>query len=499
VAIALAAGAALAWSIGRDDAASALAEASRPDPVPRTEVPLVAAAPSGPPILVGRRHAPAAAPPEAAALASTGFPPPVSLPLRVVVVDAESDEAVVAPVSFRSDDPVTEDAESGWRVQAALDSRLALWPSCSAPEGFVNCEEHGIGTRVFRWARSLRMVYPLRREALVSAQVREPRNCDSRERMKFGYAFHAEAFSDGEGPHPSYLVLYEPSDEPDPSGYARVEYQGGGCYRIHGVPFFRDQPIWLLAYRPWDLRTQDADSPLTAEPEVESSEDAVVRATLAHDTRSTLRVSIRLAEFPFDLPAGIGGCFNCRCGGHRAPASQPTGSLEIDVRRRDGRVLAGATIDVEGVDRVRTDENGHATVERVPIGKRTASLKEPGLVPAAVSVEVLPDVTSHLRLDEPEGGTIHLTVVAEDGDPVPYAKVDVGQASHTAWLDVTDDDVQRIDSWTDHGGVRILEHVEPGVVRVKAKWCALEGEAEAHVVEGGATDVRIVLRRSANR
>ena len=188
------------------------------------------------------------------------------------------------------------------------------------------------------------------------------------------------------------------------------------------------------------------------------------------------------------LPNGAASAaFTGRSGG-------PAGSIRVLVLRRDGLPLLGGRVRLSagGTKEGRTDDRGEVVFEKVPPGEAVVSAGQPGFVPISAPVTVEESRETYVVLREPEGGRLNVLVVDADGRPASFALLMVRQPSRAPWVDIDEAGVLRLDPYTDHLGRREIRGLEAGTIRILASLGPLVGEAEAVVLDGRTSDVRLV-------
>ena len=93
------------------------------------------------------------------------------------------------------------------------------------------------------------------------------------------------------------------------------------------------------------------------------------------------------------------------------------------------------------------------------------------------------------------GGDVEIFVRDTDGNPVPFAALDVRRADGQSWYDVDDAGVQRLDPYVDVRGRRLLTHLPPGTLRVHATFGTRHGAGEVEVVDRGRRVLPITVSR----
>jgi hypothetical protein len=254
-----------------------------------------------------------------------------------------------------------------------------------------------------------------------------------------------------------------------------------GLVDVPGVPFLRGETL--------DLDASGAD-PATGGVLAGSA-----RILLSDHPADRVLATIVLEPVEtFEFPEGHGG-FGCGGSGCDSVSLDSVGALDVLVLRRDGTPAASAEVHVWPKACRQTNAFGRVVIEEVPVGKRRVALRQPGLVPTATTVEVEADRTTYVVLREPEGSEVEVTVVDDEGRPLPFATVEVEQPSDVEWLDLDDAGTQRFDAYTDHVGRRTFAHLEPGKVEFSAAWASRKGTLEAELSDRSSERVRIVVHR----
>ena len=440
-------------------------------------------------------HGRARAPAGSSDVAPESAAPAPGLPLRVRIVEAESGRAVGLPWRLRLPEkpggdglaPTGELRRAASRptpLAAGETGTLGIDLGAEPLEDFVVWDERAWSVPVSIYATALEVVYPLRAEARVSVVARDH---EGRAVTRFA----VEGFRIG-GRHSQGKTRAEPSAD---------------GRRLRGVPFFRAQPLEVLA-----VRTRGPSSEVDIEEEcievweedVDVEEEACVveevptwyaggtvgRGRLGATPYVPTRVVVR---FPMDPDEGVewGGSatswFRSRCGGARL--ARPKGRLQLRVLRRDGSPAAGARVAVRGSER-RADAQGLVRYDDIDAGTWTAEIREPGLVRTTMDVVVTADALARETLREDEGGTLVVRVLAHDGQPAPFATVALPKKAR--WIDLQDG-VQRLDAFTDEHGERELAHVPAGEQTVTARWAGRKASAKVELREGARAYATITL------
>ncbi len=349
----------------------------------------------------------------------------------------------------------------------SLDS-LLLPLQFKAPEGWgtdVPTEEWAEApgpTEVSRTATDVRVLQPLRPEAVIAASV---------------------TGSDGK-----VLPALVEWSWPGRGSWRRARRVGDS---LRGVPWYPSEPMDLRASPTGDARA--AFSPAT------------VRLRLP--ATPTQRVQAKFVLTPRDEDGASGDDsmgFGESLGEGRFAPSADGGSIAVTMRARDGSPLGGTVVyvrdlgyarGVEGTSAdVYLDERGRAELRSLRAGEYSVESRHGGVLPLRGTVTVRAGEAATVDLQESPGGTLVVRAVDAAGKPLPYAALSLVTASDrdAVFFDERDG-VQRLDSYTDLDGRRRLERVEAGRITVSATWGARHGEAAADIAAGVTTEVRITL------
>ncbi len=163
--------------------------------------------------------------------------------------------------------------------------------------------------------------------------------------------------------------------------------------------------------------------------------------------------------------------------------------FDVAVVDGSGRPVERAVVYI-GTHGSSTDKKGIARFENLVPG--THVLKVWGTGPSWQDEVTVPEGSGAIRVTARVPGTVRLRVVDAEGNPMPYAKVEVQQPSVLAWSDVVDG-VQRISPFTDHRGRRTLYNLETGNVLIKVSLGTRSAKKLIKVRPGQVTTARIVL------
>ncbi len=314
-------------------------------------------------------------------------------------------------------DVVVVDGEDGTLLRCATTSvpRGAMGSvriQVDASDGYVaDCRDaHDIEGYASRRADRVRVVVPLRREADIRLRV-----VDAAGRPVKG-ARMSGVHRGGGAP----LIWAEAALDEDPPSESVVEWLTGpslrdaradptdrdGWTRIRGVAHLLDEQYWVVAGA--SSRAAFTGFRLGAFGE---RYEAEVRLPAA----STQTVA------SLGIGGGAGGGTRGR-GGHRY--SGPLSSLEVLVRRLDGRMAAGVDVWVGGI-KGTTDGAGRAVFEGLPPRSYGVEVRDPDFVWSSTEVELKAGERRTLVLSEPAGWTARAVLFDSAGRPVPFAQVAV--------------------------------------------------------------------------
>lgn len=262
-----------------------------------------------------------------------------------------------------------------------------------------------------------------------------------------------------------------------------------GGVRVHGVPALRGAPVHLEAIVWSD----------------DGGRKGTLDAELGLDPRRALQWTVDLpAVGSPDLDLGWGCCCGgCRCGGFgRRPRgfTGATGSVVATVTRRDGRPAVDAFVvatptgaDAEarrGAWSARVGRDGTWRLDGLPVGAYALRLNEAGLVWSETAFEVAADEAVAVALHEAAPASIDVLVVHEDGAPAAGAVLSVAPAAGT-WVELGDDDVQRVAPHTGADGRRRVTGLPSGATTVRATYAGRRVEGTVDLGVGG--DARLTL------
>lgn len=412
--------------------------------------------------LVGREPAPRRVrPPEVRDAAEAG------LPLKVRLVEAETGREIRVEDVVASLGPgparAERTADGTFLVHPAVGTPLTVGLKVAPPRGRLAWDKSRTRTAISPYAKELVYVYPLRRERTALVTVDEADGSPAAAHLRPAWAAGRE------------LVA------------SCIHGDAYDRFRVTGIPHLPGETLRVRA--------------TTAEPDFVGAATAVV--AIPDDPREDILVRVklpRLVHVSTTLPVwnsaismggGAGGAFGGRLGRH--VTLNTAGAVSVTVRRRNGEPAVNAIVRVGGRS-TRTDASGRAHLGGVMPGTHVLEVVQVGMLPTSGRVEVKRGATVHVELEEPAGGSLEVEVVDDAGRPLPFARLEIENPSGRTWVDLQGD-TQRLDPFCDHCGRRRYEAVEPGRLRVKARWGSRVKEVRVEPAETGPRTVRIVLPR----
>lgn len=376
-------------------------------------------------------------------------------PIRVRILDAETGTAL-SDVTWDVEIAVTQ---GGWGFVIVVE----------APPGFVAWGGFHVAPEDDGGASLWTVVQPLRREVRGTVYLRH---------------------EDGRRVENGRLSWQVGNDTYDDTVYVS---DVSNVVALDGIPFFPGAPLEIEAL--CDGAVGSASVPIPKNPRALVEVEIVLR-TPPPARSDGVPASASDTGTP---PAGDLPPADPFADAKRPPRSQ--GAIEVLVHRRDGSLAPHARVVLKSrpggawltTRSAETTELGRANFTKVPVGDYWVSVKEPGIVPTSREITVSEGKTKSVVIREQNGATLDVTVVGEDGRPLPFATVSLVQPSRVRWLDLRDGDL-RIDGFTDERGWRQFDHVEPGAVEVRAQWASWHGSRLVDAPEDGTASIRIVLR-----
>lgn len=393
-----------------------------------------------------------------------GTGPTASTPSAGTAQKAQGAEAWI-PLRLRLVDGDDGGEIPGGRIWAVRSRRKPLRPGhrgaldlkVEVPQGYVAWESRTVHATISRWADSVEVVYPARREAHVEVSLLD----------------HVGAAAPG-----ARVESFEIGSRRVTS--VAVEAVRDGTLRLRGVPHFRAALLRVTASHPGSNWMRRKTARLPEHP------GEAVHLTIAFPDPYTE---------PEDTgEIGIGGGAGGRFG-TPGRKERPTGVVEVQVIRYDGTPAAHAKVWV-GRHTGETDATGTVVFDAVAAGERRVTTQEPGLLPTSAVILVEEGRTQDVRLVEGEGGRLDVRVQDDKGRGIPFAAIDLRLPSRERWVDEYQG-VQRIDPFTDEDGRRRFERVETGRVEVRATWGDRFGKVTVDVAEGLERSATITLKRGS--
>jgi hypothetical protein len=289
---------------------------------------------------------------------------------------------------------------------------------------------------------------------------------------------------------------------------------------LRGVPHIPGEPLRVGgSYGDWGV------SALGRLP-VDPDDPLVLTAKLTPVHHATVSQRLKLAPFAFSgsYSSGHGGRLQVAATGKiqfdltsyvgralavqftrgkvefkKAPKPPPPPRFRVIVLGPDGAPARGAQVTMsrqgkQGRSLVQTtSKKGVATFEGLAPGAYGVSVWG-AAAPFRKTVTVPAGGAGSVTLQADHGGEVHVFVVDEDGNPMPFAQLLVVQPSRQPWCDVAEDGEQRVDPFADHLGRRILRNVEGGDVQISATLGTRKGTTTVRVPRGGSAHAEIVLR-----
>ncbi len=339
--------------------------------------------------------------------------------VTTVGTDAAPDGVELVPL-----DVIIVDGEDGTLLRCATTSvpraakgsvRIQVDPY----DGYVadRRDAHDIEGYASRRADRVRVVVPLRREADIRLRVVDATGCPVKGARLGGVHRGGEA--------PQFWTLDAPLGEgvvgwlPGPSlpdAWAGPTDRDGWT-RIRGVPHLLDEQYWVIVGA--------------------SSRAAFTGFRLGafgerYEAEVRLPAASTQAWGSFSIGGGAGGGTRGR-GGDRY--SGPLSSLEVLVRRLDGRMAAGVVVWVGGLMGT-TDGAGRAVFDGLPPRGHGVEVRDPDFVWSSTEVVLQPGERRTLVLSEPLGWTARVILFDSAGRPVPFARVDVASGAPVEYVRV---------------------------------------------------------------
>jgi hypothetical protein len=222
---------------------------------------------------------------------------------------------------------------------------------------------------------------------------------------------------------------------------AAAPTDGDGRTRVRGVPHVPGLPLTVV---------------------VEAGGSSGFEETTIASGKAEMEIVALDDDFPSPSNTAIG------IGGGAGP--QILGALAAEVFRRDGRAAAGAHVSLKGLRRTqRADAGGRLRFDRVPPGRHTVWLAEPGLVPTSAAVEVGTVGVAQVTLREPEGWTLRVRTVDAEGRPLPFRPLAVKQTVSRAPYALLEGNTQVVPLLTGPDGTLLLTNLGEETIEVSVR------------------------------
>ena len=170
--------------------------------------------------------------------------------------------------------------------------------------------------------------------------------------------------------------------------------------------------------------------------------------------------------------------------------------VEIRVQTPRGAPAHGAWVTVAGVTRV-ADAMGRVVFTDLPATEHRVKISGAG--PSWTQPLEVADARHQTHVVRvPRAGTIELSVIGTNGDPLPHARLTVAQASGLSWFDI-EDGVQRLDRFTDAAGRRRLRNLQPDTdITIEATFAGKTQRETVRLAPGQLMHVTLDLSRPPN-
>ncbi len=418
---------------------------------------------------------------------SEGVPPPRSpqdlpLPTRVVFVDASTGREVpgvrwTEPLRIPSAPAIPTPLDlSPHRNGESAPLAFSWDPLRVEPlPGWVYLGSRVIPSRRMPRAREGRMTVLLHREVDVRVEILGPDG-----RVAEG-ATVSDAFVAG--------TTIRPVEE---------QRASDGTRRLRGIPFFAGETLHLAAHWTGPLSDRPASLELSSVP---SEEDPAAlpgwHGPMPDRPETTVLAVIRLsgATGPRDHNESDN---DSELLDHLEvnPLPDPAllGTARLQLIDRDGKPATGVRVALRGIEGT-TDKDGRVTLAGVHQGTSPILVRDDGWTFPIPSVTVVGRQVTEVVAREIMGGDVEIIVRDADGNPVPFAALEVGRADGQVWYDVDDAGIQRLDPYVDVRGRRLLTHLPPGTLRVRAYHGTRQGQGEVEVVDRGRRVLPITVTR----
>jgi hypothetical protein len=357
------------------------------------------------------------------------------VPVTAVLVDAATGTPLATPCRARPTHVLPAD-------------RTTVEVEADAPRGYVFFERsHPV--RLARSAREALLRVPARPEARLAVRVRTAGGKPARGVVAHEAAMGADRPTFIDGPEPGLLGEGSPREHGTVFDIGSTPAGANGLVEIHGVPFLQGEKIGLTV--------RGDDRYAWVEAQLPASNDGCT-------------AEVRLPPAP-NHPALESRLFSCGCGcGGVIRRVGGTAAAELLVYRRDGTPAAGVRVRIIAWNKyAQTDESGVARFEKLPAGRCSVAVLEPGFTRAEATFELAAGKLTRVRIDEPAGWTTRVLVLDEWGHRVPFAKLAVEQLHRVGYADLADG-VHDLVRYTNQKGEAELARLSDGPIDVTARF-----------------------------
>jgi len=276
------------------------------------------------------------------------------------------------------------------------------------------------------------------------------------------------------------------------------ERAADGTRRLRGIPFLAGETLHLAAA--WTGPPSDRPVELELPPEPSEEYPAALpgwHGQMPERPDATLRALIRLAG-PTGLRDHNETDNDFMISDVELQDLEPDpallGTVRLQLLDREGKPASGVPVACRGVHGT-TDDSGRATLEGVHQGSFPFVVRADGWLFPSTPVTVVGRQVSEVVVREILGGDVEILVRDVDGNPVPFAALEVGRPDSQIWYDVDDAGIQRLDPYVDLRGRRLMTHLPPGTLRVRALLATRQGVGEVEVVDRSRRVLTITVAR----